>query len=69
MEQSPSWETNRPSASQEIFRILWNPKVHYGIYKRPAGFLSSARSNQSLPPDPTSWSSKRYLDTVIELRI
>jgi hypothetical protein len=28
MEQSPSWETNRFSASQEIPRILWNPDFH-----------------------------------------
>jgi hypothetical protein len=28
MEQSLSWEANRVSASQEIPRILWNPKVH-----------------------------------------
>jgi len=36
MDQNPSWEVNRFSASQEIPRILWNPKVCYGIYNSPA---------------------------------
>jgi hypothetical protein len=32
MEQSPSWEANWFSASQDIPRILWNLKVHYCIH-------------------------------------
>jgi hypothetical protein len=33
MEQSPSWEANSHSASQEIPRLLWILKVHYLIHK------------------------------------
>ena len=35
MEQSPSWESNWFSASEEIPRNLRNPKVHYRIQKTP----------------------------------
>jgi len=42
MEQSPSWEANWSAASQEIPRILWNPKVHHRTHQRtpPVPILS-----------------------------
>ena len=36
IEQPPSWEADRFSADQGIPRILWNPKVHYHLYKFPS---------------------------------
>ena len=53
-EQSPSSEANRFSASQEISRILWNPKVHYCVHKYlpPAPILSQLEP--AMPPHPTS---------------
>jgi hypothetical protein len=56
MEQSPSWEANRFSASQENPRILLNPKVHYHIRNSPPS-LAWASSIQSMPPHHTSWKS------------
>jgi hypothetical protein len=49
MEQSPSWEANKSSATQEIPRILCNPEVFITAFTRahhPS--LSWARSIQSI---------------------
>jgi hypothetical protein len=35
MEQSPFWEANSHSASQEIPRLLWNPKFHNYVHNSP----------------------------------
>jgi hypothetical protein len=55
MEHRPSWQADRFAASQEILRILWNPKLHYRmsatcIYREPA--QSSTCPHIRLSEDP-----------------
>jgi len=51
MEQGPSREVNRSSASQEIPHILWSPRIYYRIHKsqQPAPIL-----NQIIPVHASS---------------
>jgi hypothetical protein len=62
-EQSPSWETNRFVANQEITLVLLNPKVHYRIYKCP--LTVSILSQPNPVHTPTSHFLKIYFSIIL----
>lgn len=55
MEQSPPWERNRFSDSEEIPRIFWNPTVHYHIYNCPPTFPILGQINPVPVPRPSNF--------------
>jgi hypothetical protein len=63
MEQSPSWEANSYSANQEIHRLVWKPKVHYGIRKSSPLSLSWARFIQSIKKLDCAFIVEYYLNS------
>ena len=67
MEQNLFWEASRFAASQEIPRILWNPKVHYRNHKCPPMSLFWANSIQSIPTHPTFWRPILILSSHLRL--
>jgi hypothetical protein len=54
MQQSPSWEAKRFSASQEIPPVLWKPTVHYRIHKCPPPVPIMSQLDSVHTPPPTS---------------
>ena len=67
MQQSPSWEADRFSASQGIPHILQNPNVHYHIHKYPP--CVSILSQFDPVHTPTSHFLKIHLNTIPHLSL
>jgi len=64
MEQSPSWEANSSSSSQDISRVVWNSTVHYRIHNSPPPVPVQF---SLCPPNPTSWRSVLILPSHLLL--
>jgi hypothetical protein len=67
MKQSPSEEASGFSDSQEIPHIIWNPKVHYRVYKCPPPLPIMSQ----LDPvhTPISHFQKMHLNIKFHLRL
>jgi hypothetical protein len=67
MEESPTWEADSHSASQEIPRLLWNPKFITFFTKARHWFW--ARSTQSTTYQPFPLRSNLILSLHLSLRL
>jgi hypothetical protein len=64
MDQSPSWEDNNHSASQEIPHLLWNAKVHDHVHKSPYS-LPTYSSKLNATKEIPAWEPLLCSDIVI----
>ena len=67
MQQSPSWEANRFSASQEITAFYGNRRFITAFTQPATDLPILRRSIQSMPPHPTSWRSILISSTHLRL--
>jgi hypothetical protein len=63
-EQSPSWEANSSSASQETLHFLWNPKVRYRFHNSPSLVPIPSQINPQSSPRPLSYFLKINIDII-----
>jgi hypothetical protein len=67
MDKSLSWEANMFSASQEIPRMLWNPKVHHCSHKCPPPVPILSQLDPVHTPTSNSWICSLILSSYLRL--